>query len=427
MEIRNVLAYVPAEELERELESNIDMNNWNETLKESTVNKPRNNDEYEVQSEDENIAVHPTTQTNVKKIETRDVVMTIGDKSAILALLKSDVNANKNGKWNEKSLDDVGDILSSEKSLQELLDVDLRIILCYLRTKGHVKTKDYVPKHRKIKDICQVLSIHTNNTENTNNAKIRKKIIPSLKDLSLRTLNSKVPKHCLNIIFAEYLWPEELKTWQSSSPLKINVSGITSYPDLWFYQPEYSSMRNQLEVRCIDSSHLLTRTRRATCKGGIEGGSKKAWADVAYSKRTFLTPVMVDDVVDPMSVPMAITHFSKDVEREMICNGDYATASLVRDVRNWWKSEDEPGIPALQRILLRSNLRSRLLSYFQFENFPPPTMYVNGWPLQLWEGLMANIDAKSILYSLSQTGTYNPRAFSSMMGETFFFRTYQSG
>jgi len=83
MEIRNVLAYVPAEELERELESNIDMNNWNETLKESTVNKPRNNDEYEVQSEDENIAVHPTTQTNVKKIETRDVVMTIGDKSAI--------------------------------------------------------------------------------------------------------------------------------------------------------------------------------------------------------------------------------------------------------------------------------------------------------------------------------------------------------
>ena len=47
-------------------------------------------------------------------------------------------------------------------------------------------------------------------------------------------------------------------------------------------------------------------------------------------------------------------------------------------------------------------------------------MYVRGWPTQLWEALSASIDAKSIFYALCKQETYNTRAFSSMMGETFF-------
>lgn len=69
---------------------------------------------------------------------------------------------------------------------------------------------------------------------------------------------------------------------------------------------------------------------------------------------------------------------------------------------------------------MRENLRQRLLSHVQFNKFPPPTKYVAGWPLQLWEALIAHIDAKTLLYSLCHNGTYNVRAFSSLVGETFF-------
>ena len=40
-------------------------------------------------------------------------------------------------------------------------------------------------------------------------------------------------------------------------------------------------------------------------------------------------------------------------------------------------------------------------------------------PIQLWEGILVNIDAKSYVHSLTDDGTYTVRAFSSMMGETF--------
>ena len=48
------------------------------------------------------------------------------------------------------------------------------------------------------------------------------------------------------------------------------------------------------------------------------------------------------------------------------------------------------------------------------------TKYIEGWPSQLWEALLSSIDAKAFLYALSHGGSYNVRAFSSMIGETFF-------
>ena len=40
--------------------------------------------------------------------------------------------------------------------------------------------------------------------------------------------------------------------------------------------------------------------------------------------------------------------------------------------------------------------------------------------MQLWEALLASIDAKAYLYAMIHGGTYNVRAFSSLIGETFF-------
>ena len=207
-----------------------------------------------------------------------------------------------------------------------------------------------------------------------------------------------------------------LETPVANSP---KVDG-TDYADIWFYVPGYSRAREQLEVRCIDSTHLLTRTRRKACTGGLDKIPNVPWLKVPKSKKTFLSPVMVQEIVEPMSVKMALTQFSESVEREMRVKRDFQAADLCRDVRCWWKSEDDGGISANERVQMRINLRERLLSKVNFNEFPPPTVDINGWPLQLWEAIIANIDAKCLLYSLCHGGTYNVRAFSSMMGETFF-------
>ena len=79
-----------------------------------------------------------------------------------------------------------------------------------------------------------------------------------------------------------------------------------------------------------------------------------------------------------------------------------------------------PDRPLPRVFFNRDLLRSRLLSHVNFGKFPPPTMHVAGWPWQLWEALISHIDAKTQLYFLCHGGSYNVRAFSSLIGETFF-------
>ena len=63
---------------------------------------------------------------------------------------------------------------------------------------------------------------------------------------------------------------------------------------------------------------------------------------------------------------------------------------------------------------------NRLLFRVKFNIFPSPTMHIAGWPLSLLEALIANIDAKTWLLTSCHGGYYNVRAFSNMIGETFF-------
>ena len=74
-----------------------------------------------------------------------------------------------------------------------------------------------------------------------------------------------------------------LKEWKDMSPLQdsVKVPDINE-PNFWFYIPELSTKRGQLEVRCVDSTHLLTLLRR----------------------------VVVEYIVDQMSMAMGVTHFS---------------------------------------------------------------------------------------------------------------------
>ncbi|KAH3847189.1 hypothetical protein DPMN_089506 [Dreissena polymorpha] len=125
---------------------------------------------------------------------------------------------------------------------------------------------------------------------------------------------------------------------------------------------------------------------------------------------------MAEEVSDLMSDSMAATHFSEEVEREMIHLGDEKAADLCRDIRLWWAAEDTAGISAKDRVINRLMLQNGLINNYNFGSFPPAAMYINGWPIQLWEALIAHIDAKIIIFSLCHGGTNNVRAFSSLAG-----------
>jgi hypothetical protein len=379
---------------------------------------------YKVMVDERNETVEDCVmETEINRKETYQ--FNAKDYKAIIQLLKSDKDANKTGKWDDKTEFDVERILQNRTSLASVRDVDIRVIVRYLKKVKNFKLKESGTKANKIKAIFEVIDVQTidlcpvsNNLHTSEKRSL--KPVQRLSTLAFKSLKN-VPKSVINIACAEYLWPDKLNSWRSHSPIKQNmkIDGLdTSYS--WFYVPELVDSRNQLEVRCIDSTHLLTRTRRKTCHGGIEGLDNKPWLKVAKQGKTLLTPVMVEDIVDSMSMSMAVTHFSKPVQNAMRENGDFEAASLCECVMDWWHAEDDPGLDAIERLKLRMKLRRRLLRDVDFGSFPPPGCYVKGWPCQLWEALVAGIDAKAQLYAITKSETYNTRAFSSMMGETFF-------
>ena len=377
-----------------------------------------------------------SSETHTHKTSTR---LSINDALRVLTLLQTHKQANKARVWDNRTVEDVSNMWLNEENLMKFKDVELRVLVKYLKGRRDIDNSTYNlkesdAKYLKLEKLCKVFAFEENQKAKRHQPKprIQNRTPKSLSALSKKIISGKqMPKEVLNIIYARFCWPAKLQKWREDSPLKddIKIEG-TEEPQFWFYIPEYSSKRNQLEVKCIDSSHLLTRTRRKICKGGIESMTNHPWMKVALQRNTYLSLVMVEDIVDPMSVPMALTHISEQVEQAMISNGDLKSASFCHDFREWWQSEDTAGINAAERISMRTNLRERLLKHVDFGRFPPPGAYVKGWPSQLWEALLASIDAKAILYSLCKNGTYNVRAFSSMMCETFFSELYhqdQSG
>ena len=353
-----------------------------------------------------------------------ETLISTDDMNILLALLQTDGVANKKGVWNTKTSADLMSILSDGSKLCKLLNTDLKVVVRFMKNRfKEAMLKESDSKEQKLRKLCSVLNL---NNPYVPRQRCTKKSTTQPKRLSVLSktvlMSPGVPKKALNVSYAQYKWKDRLCTWRSKARIEgIKVDGL-GYPDFWFSVPEFNETRNQLELKSVDATHLFTRLRRHSCKGHIEGTNKDAWMKVAKEGNTFLSPVMVDDVIDPMSVAMARTHFSEPVEDGMRRNGDVQCANFCQDVRRWWIANDDPGISANARIGLRSQLRNRLLSGIDFisPTFPPPTSYIRGVPIQLWEALLVDIDSKCQLYALTRSGTFNVRAFSSMMGETFF-------
>ncbi|KAH3805072.1 hypothetical protein DPMN_133369 [Dreissena polymorpha] len=241
---------------------------------------------------------------------------TIGqtEASILLNMLKTNQNINKKRDWDKKSPEDVEEIVKSSGKLQHLREVDLKVIARYLKKKGHKRIRESDNKTNKLAAIYKALRLKVNTTIREKCSVLKrdnKTSVKPLKEFAFIAL-SKLRKFDLNIIYAEYVWPERLSTWTQNAyktntclyedketngepdHAVQNVSYVhgetinddhddntegktyseyknrTHQEDLmdFFYLPAYSARRRQYEVSCIDSSHLLTRMRTTVAKAG---------------------------------------------------------------------------------------------------------------------------------------------------------------
>ncbi len=191
-------------------------------------------------------------------------------------------------------------------------------------------------------------------------------------------------KAALNVTFSKIVWPSKLKQWMDESPV---VHGIENFPNTWFSVPEFNEKRHRIELKVWDSTHLITNLRRVVCTSDILGMHKEAWLTAAKDPSNKLKVSMVEDLPDKQNIGFALTTFSVEVEQSMRKHKLQKEADFCQSVREWWIAEDEPGIPALERIQKRMPLIRTLLKDVDFGIFPPKSSYIKGLFLSFFNKL----------------------------------------
>ncbi|KAI8490370.1 hypothetical protein Bbelb_316380 [Branchiostoma belcheri] len=366
----------------------------------------------EVNSEETNMAEQPKHQ------------LSENDYREILDILMHDEKANSDGRWNNQNLEDFKRKFTCAVVLDtSFRNVELNCIVECLKSK--TRLCDGImrswPKYRKVNTLSDILADGSHVQVKTR----RTKVMMPLSVLCEKVLlSNQYPKQALNVTLSEYKYAVKQKEWEETSAVNndVKVEG-TNEPDAWFYKPEFSTERSQLEVSCIDGDHLLTRWRAHCARGNVKGIKRDAWIQVAKDRTTNLNISMVEDMIDAQSVPIACTFFSGEVEEKMVHLGFAKEACFVRHIREGLiVAHDDPGISSVDRAKMRFRLRAYLMEGVNFHRFPPPGRHIAsvGCPWQLWEDTVTSIDAHMLLYPLVQQGTYNQRAFSSLLCEQFF-------
>jgi hypothetical protein len=309
-------------------------------------------------------------------------------------------------------------------------DAELKEVLTFLNVKlrqWNLQISLNIPKYEKVNKLSKIFgdsSALDNPKRKT--SKGPQKIL-SLKAMSLRALRkSTYPKLALSIAHAECFWNENLQLWRNKHHVadKVEIENASACFSP-FYYPEFHPIRQQLEVKGVDGTHIRTCLRAKICRTGLKDINTEAWIKVAKSRRTplKLAALLVlpnGKVVEQQNEAFARTMYCEEVEEEMRNNGDLGEAKFCRLIREWEEAEDQPGISALERIKRVLNLRTWLLDGVDFGDFPPPGMYIKGIPKVTFESLLCNLEGHMYMYELVKGGTYCWRAYSSLIGESFF-------
>lgn len=187
-----------------------------------------------------------------------------------------------------------------------------------------------------------------------------------------------------------------------------------------FSVPEFNSRRNKFEPKCLDAHHLLVNARAKVCKDGVENIQKEAWHSVAEKEPTVINKALVVDRIDKKNNAYALKVFSVEVENAMRKLEFPKEADFCNIIRSWYEAKDQPGLSAIERVQRRLRMKDYLLTGIDFGVFPAFGLHVKGFSKVWFEGILQRIDTTIQLYSTVENGTFNQRAISSLVNETFF-------
>jgi hypothetical protein len=339
----------------------------------------------------------------------------------MLAILKaSDQHRKRWDHFNEESLKLH---LSCEENVLLLTHAEMNSI--YQVIEGNKLNKTSMPmrkswtKSEKAALLNYLLGNTSNHLSQRQLKPSTKKSASCLKSLTLNVLKSrKIPKDILCTAYAQAVFPEKLRYWQTlhSVPEMVQIGDYDDENIQWFSVPESSKQSKSLLAKSVDCSHNFTHLRVRTSTTGILGVPADAWKACARSNETQLKISMVEDLLDKQSVPNARTHFSSSVEQWMMSHNYMEAAKLVQLIRNWYEASDSPEMPAVDRIRHLLAFRRRLLDQVNFGQFPPLTRYIKGIPVVTYEGILLDIDTKIQLHGIC--GPYNIRSVGSLAAET---------
>lgn len=324
-------------------------------------------------------------------------------------------------RWEGKSSDSVRCCIYDVEKLQKLSHRELNIILDNTR-EYQEKSGQFVRKSWNIIQKVNGLSSIFGCGFQIYKEKTVRELKP-LKALAAQCVlgNRKhVPKRILNNIYAITQFSAAYKKWLSCSPFNEEMEITECEKTKLFSFPARSDQRKRLEPKCVDYHHLLVNLRVKVCKDGVHGIRKDAWHAVAEKDSNIISRAIVCDLIDKQNNAFAKKTFSIPVEEQMRKLNFNREAEFCKIIREWYEAEDTPGIPAVERVTRRLNLKNFLLKGVDFGMFPPPGMYIKGFPKVMFEAFLQRIDTTVQLYKVIKSGAYNSRAISSLVNETFF-------
>ena len=124
----------------------------------------------------------------------------------------------------------------------------------------------------------------------------------------------------------------------------IDQGNDPSFSYLSYSFPNRSSVRDNIEHRCIDPSHTLANMRSQISRDGYQYCSREAFIRVSETNHDVLPKSIIIDQLDRQSIRISKRFFSEEVEAVLNKNGDKKEANFVHLVRDWYEACDERGI-----------------------------------------------------------------------------------
>ena len=191
---RSLLSYVSIDQSDAiELEStNANTDHWREEI-----------DSFEIRD------YETTIEQDIDNLEVQIVTQ------YLLEMLKTDKHTNTKGQWDNRTDKEVKTCLSSEENISKLRDVELRVIVRFLKRTCKAKIIESESKKSKVEKLSRLLGLSVEKDDDKQEipkARQRKlKSVGKLADIAFDKLSKKVPKQVLNITMSEFYWQLRLK------------------------------------------------------------------------------------------------------------------------------------------------------------------------------------------------------------------------